>query len=204
MTTADNPNNPRPAYTRNRWITLLQASFGLSFWLFAGFALVMGTLCYIVLGPVAFSSAVTKDLQQLLGILPRVVAALALAGFIWILMPRDRFSQLVGRYRGFTGLVLAEMAGIITPGGPASAFPFLAIIGRAGADRGILVAYITSWALLGIQRVLVWDLPFMGAELTTTRFLVSLPLPIIAGLIAQRIPLPLSFGEPQQQEQGRP
>jgi uncharacterized membrane protein YraQ (UPF0718 family) len=187
----------------NRWKILLRTSFGMSFWFFAAFALVMGILCYFVLGPEAFNEAVSNDLRQLLDILPRIVAALTLAGFIWILIPRDRFSNLVGRYRGFTGLVLAEIAGIITPGGPASAFPLLAIMGRAGADRGMLVTYITSWALLGIQRLLVWDLPFMGAEITTTRFLASLPLPIIAGLIAQRIRLPLTFGESQASDQPR-
>lgn len=177
----------------------MQASFGFSFWLFAGFAILMGIICYHVLGPAIFKEAVAHDIQQLLAIMPRVVAALTLAGFIWILMPRDRFSQLVGRYKGFSGLVLAEAAGIITPGGPSSAFPFLAIIGRAGADRGIMITYITSWALLGVQRILVWDLPFMGAEITATRFLVSLPLPIIAGLIAQRIPFPMKLGDSEGQ-----
>ena len=180
----------------NRWITLLRTSFGMSFWLFAGFAALTGTLCYFIMGAEAFDAAVSNDIAQLVGILPRVIAALTLAGFIWILMPRDKFSRLVGRYRGFSGLVLAEIAGIITPGGPSSAFPFLAIIGRAGADRGVLVCYITSWAILGIQRIFVWDLPFMGAEITTTRFLVSLPLPILAGLIAQRLPFTLAFGDP--------
>jgi len=188
---------PESAHHSNRWIILLRTSFGPSFWAFAAFALAMGVLCYFVLGPEGFNEAVSNDLQQLIDILPRIVAALTLAGFIWILLPRDRISNMVGRYRGFTGLVLAEIAGIITPGGPASAFPFLAIIGRAGADRGILVTYISSWALLGIQRILVWDLPFMGAEMTTTRFLACLPLPILAGLIAQRIPLPLTFGDSQ-------
>jgi len=181
------------AQKNNRWKILLRTSFGPSFWVFAGFALAMGIICYFVLGPDAFNEAVSNDIQQLINILPRIVAALTLAGFIWILIPKDRLSNMVGRYHGFNGLVLAEIAGIITPGGPASAFPFLAIMSRAGADRGMLVTYITSWALLGIQRILVWDLPFMGAEMTTTRFLVSLPLPILAGMIAQQIRLPLSF-----------
>lgn len=63
-----------------------------------------------------------------------------------------------------------------------------------------MVAYITSWAILGIQRILVWDLPFMGAEITITRFMVSIPLPIIAGLIAQRLPFPLIIGDEQEQK----
>ena len=91
---------PKP----NRWLLLLRASFGMSFWLFAGFAVLMGTLCYHILGPEAFSTAVNNDVAELVGILPRVIAALTLAGFIWILMPKDKFSKLVGRYRGFGGL----------------------------------------------------------------------------------------------------
>ena len=194
MSAEANTTTP-PIPFKKRLNILFKASFGLSFWLFAGFALIMGIICYHVLGPDTFKEAFAKDFDRLLSILPRVIAALTLAGFIWILMPRDRFSKLVGRYSGFTGLVLAEIAGIITPGGPVSAFPFLAIIGKAGADRGIMVTYITSWALLGIQRLFVWDLPFMGADITATRFLVSLPLPIIAGLIAQRLPLSFTPGD---------
>ena len=89
--------------------------------------------------------------------------------------------------------MLATAAGIITPGGPASAFPFLAILAGLGADIGILVAYITSWALIGIQRIIVWDMPFMGADFSLLRLLVSLPLPILAGIVARRLPLTVSF-----------
>lgn len=176
------------------------AAFGKTFWIFAGFALLMGVLTHNILGPEMFHEALANDINHLLGIMPRVVAALTLAGFIWILMPKDKFSDMVGRYRGMKGLMLAEVAGFITPGGPTAAFPFLAIIGRAGADRGVMVTYITSWAILGIQRILVWDLPFMGAEITLTRFLVSIPLPIIAGLIAQRLPFPMIIGDEQDQK----
>jgi uncharacterized membrane protein YraQ (UPF0718 family) len=194
--------NPAPIKIpiKKRLHILLRASFGFTFWLFAGFAILMGMICYFHLGAEVFTEAVIHDVDNLLGIMPRVVAALTLAGFIWILMPRDKFSKLVGRYKGFSGLVLAEVAGIITPGGPSAAFPFLAIIGRAGADKGVMITYITSWALLGIQRVLVWDLPFMGADITTTRFLVTLPLPIIAGLIAQRLPLNIKLGKDEEQK----
>ena len=89
------------------------------------------------------------------------------------------------------GLIIATAAGIVTPGGPASAFSLLVIVASAGADRGILITYITSWALLAVQRIIVWDLPFMGAEFSAIRFLVCLPLPILAGMIARRLPLSL-------------
>jgi uncharacterized membrane protein YraQ (UPF0718 family) len=132
--------------------------------------------------------------------LPRVAVAQVVAGFVWVLMPHDRVSQLVGPDGGRRGLVIATIAGIITPGGPASAFSLLVLIGSVGGDRGILVAYISSWAMLGLQRILVWDLPLMGVEFSVIRFLVCLPLPILAGWIARRIPLRLRLVEHSVQQ----
>lgn len=188
--------------SRDWWLALLRESFGRSFWLFAAFALLLAVICYAVLGRAAFVNAVTGDFTLLGSMLPRVAAALTVAGFVWVLLPRDRFSELVTRMDGLRGLLIAEAAGIITPGGPASAFPFLAVIGGAGADRGVLVTYITGWATLGLQRILVWDLPFMGTEFAATRFLVCLPLPILAGMIARRLPLSLTLAEPARPAEG--
>lgn len=159
----------------------------------------MAVICYTVLGPDTFNSAVSGDLELLGDTLPRVAAAQIVAGFVWILLPRDRLAGLVGTDSGLRGLILATAAGIATPGGPASAFALLAIVAGAHADRGILVTYITSWALLAVQRIIVWDLPFMGAEFSATRFLVCLPLPILAGMIARRLPLSLVLAEPPSQ-----
>ena len=177
--------------SRDWWAGLLRESFGVSFLLFAAFAIVMGLTCYILLGPERFDGAVSGSLELVGNTLPRVVAAQFVAGFVWAMLPRDRFSQLADANFSLRGLVIATAAGIITPGGPTSAFSLLAIAAGAGADRGILITYITSWALLAVQRIIVWDLPFMGAEFSVTRFLVCLPLPILAGIIARRLPLSL-------------
>ena len=96
------------------------------------------------------------------------------------------------------GLLIATMAGTITPGGPSSAYALLALLGAAGADRGAMIAYIAAWATLGLQRMLVWDVPFMGGEFAILRFAVCLPLPIIAGLIARRLPLTLHLRDQPQ------
>ncbi len=188
---------------RDWWISVLGESFGLSFWLFAAFALLAAVISYVILGPESFDDAVSENLAQLGFMLPRVAVAQVVAGFVWVLMPHDRVSQLVGPDGGRRGLVIATMAGIITPGGPASAFSLLVLIGSVGGDRGILVAYISSWAMLGLQRILVWDLPLMGVEFSVIRFLVCLPLPILAGLIARRLPLRLRLVEHPEQQDGR-
>ena len=169
-------------------------------WLFAAFAIGMGLLCYFVLGPERFGGAVSATFELVGNTLPRVAAAQFVAGFVWAMLPRDRISQLADANHGLRGLAIATAAGIITPGGPTSAFSLLAIAAAAGADRGILITYITSWGLLAVQRIIVWDLPFMGAEFSAMRFLVCLPLPILAGMIARRLPVSLVLVEtpPQQ------
>ena len=54
-----------------------------------------------------------------------------------------------------------------------------------GADTGAAIAFITSWTLLGYARILVWELPFFGGEFVIWRTIISLPLPIVAGLLAR-------------------
>ena len=183
---------------QSRWPDLIRKSFDKSFWIFVGVAAGMSILCYIVLGPDTFTSVIARDRVLLEGLLPRVAAAQIVAGFVWVLLPRDRMTEIMQRNRGKRGLILAAAAGAITPGGPASAFPFLVILAGTGADRGILVTYITAWALLGMQRIIVWDIPFMGIEFSMFRLFISIPLPIIAGMIARRLPftLPLASGPP--------
>ncbi len=184
-----------PARERIDWPELLRQSFGQSFWFFVALALGMAGICYLVMGPVAFAEAVARDRDLLADLVPRVTAAQILAGMLWVLLPRERMSRFLKRNQGRRGLLIAATAGAVTPGGPAAAFPFLVILASSGADRGILVAYITSWAILGIQRIIVWDIPLMGIDFSVLRFLVSLPLPIVAGMLARRLPLSVSFEE---------
>ena len=176
-----------PQTDQIHWRELLRKSLDRNFFLFAAAAAAAAMAAYVVHDADTFSSILERDRILLIDLLPRVAAAQLLAGFLWVLLPRDRMSDFMQRNKGKRGLVLAMAAGAITPGGPASAFPFLAILAGSGADRGILVTYITSWAILGAQRIIVWDIPFMGIEFSMFRLLISLPLPIIAGLLARRM-----------------
>jgi uncharacterized membrane protein YraQ (UPF0718 family) len=101
----------------------------------------------------------------------------------------------MGAQSGFAGLLLATLAGLMTPGGPMASFPMVLVLAVAGADRGALIAYITSWALLGFQRTLVWELPVLGADFALLRLAVCLPLPLLAGVLARRLTLPLVLPE---------
>jgi hypothetical protein len=46
-----------------------------------------------------------------------------------------------------------------------------------------MAAYLTAWSLLGWNRLLVWELPLLGAPFTVARWTVSLLAPIAVGLM---------------------
>ena len=58
---------------------------------------------------------------------------------------------------------------------------------RAGADWAPLITYITAWSILSMPRILIFEIPFVGGELASVRYLSTLILPPIAGLLARYI-----------------
>lgn len=179
-------------------IAVLRRAFGKSFFTFLGFAVATGVACYFVRGPEATLQAIEEEFELLGSMLPRVFVALSIASIIWAMLPRDQIAGLVGKDSGMRGLLIALGAGTFTPGGPSSAFPLLAVLAGAGADRGALVCYITAWATLGVQRIIIWDMPLMGADFATLRFLAGLAIPIVAGLIARWLAWPINIPEPDE------
>ena len=166
-------------------------AFGPSFLMFLSAALASGGLAYHLKGGAVLAAAAATGADQLLSILPKMCAALVIAGCVSVLLPRAWVARWIGGRSGFGSLLLAELAGLFTPGGPVTAFSLIAALKVAGAERGVLVAYAVGWALLGVQRVLIWELPLLGSDFAITRYLVSLPLPILAALLARRIRLDL-------------
>jgi len=71
----------------------------------------------------------------------------------------------------------------VTPGGPFSQFPLVASMWKMGAAPGPLAAYLTSWALLGVNRVIVYEWPFMGPTFTTIHLATCLVAPPAIGLV---------------------
>ena len=101
--------------SRSWWAGLLRDSFGVGFWGFAAFAGLSGLACYVLLGAETFGVAVEEDLDLLLRAVPRIVAALGVAGLVWVMLPRDRLMRLIGSGSGLRGLAIAAAAGIVTP-----------------------------------------------------------------------------------------
>jgi uncharacterized membrane protein YraQ (UPF0718 family) len=117
----------------------------------------------------------------------RLLAAFVLAGFVQVLLPKNLIIKWVGAESGMRGILIASSVGAITPGGPMVSFPLVASLFKLGAGYGPLIAYLTSWSVLSFFRIAIWEIPFMGIKFTALRFFVSLILPVVAGLSAQKI-----------------
>lgn len=122
---------------------------------------------------------------EVLHLMPRLAVGVIGSGFIAQALPQDQMISWFGAGSGFTGVTLAAIAGALTPGGPVVGFALGAAAFKAGAGAPQVLAFVTGWSLYTLNRMLVWELPFMPAWFVKIRVLVSLPFPfIVAGLAA--------------------
>jgi uncharacterized membrane protein YraQ (UPF0718 family) len=126
-----------------------------------------------------------NGLSMLWFVLPRLIPALILAGMLQVLVPQEVVSRHLGREGGLRGILIASVAGILTPGGPMVTVPFLVALANSGAAMAPMVAYMTSWSLFGMQRIIAWEAPLMGWRFVAVRVLPSLAFPVIAGWLVK-------------------
>jgi len=167
---------------------MLKQAFNAPFFIFAALALVSGTVCYLALGREIFLGSLQEDIGLLADVIPKLGAAVLIAAFVQALLPPNFFARYMGEETGLKGLTFATAAGAVTPGGPMTSFPLVSMLQNTGTGRGALIAYVTSWTTMGLQRVFMWEVPLMGSEFAIIRFVASMPLPVIAGLVSRLVP----------------
>jgi uncharacterized membrane protein YraQ (UPF0718 family) len=135
--------------------------------------------CSIV--SIARSKAATREILHLL---PRLALGVIGSGFIAKALPQAQIVGLLGSGSGVLGVALAALAGALTPGGPVVGFALGAAALKAGAGLPQVMSFVTGWSLYTLNRMLIWELPFMPSWFVRLRILVSLPFPFItAGLV---------------------
>jgi uncharacterized membrane protein YraQ (UPF0718 family) len=126
-----------------------------------------------------------EDAWLFLSILPKVLLGCAIGGFVRLLIARETIEKHVGEGSGVKGLAIAAGIGTLFPAGPFTIFPLAAVMVLSGADRGAAIAFVSGWLLLGINRAIIWEMPFFGMDFVLFRFLISMPMPILLGLLAR-------------------
>jgi len=134
-----------------------------------------------------FFEILGADFKLFLAMQPKVLAACVIAALVAVLLPRELVARWVGAESGWLGLLIGALSGAILPGGPITIFPVASALLVVGANAGVIVAFITSWTLLGYSRALVWELPIFGLDFLIWRSVAAIPLPFIAGILARLV-----------------
>jgi len=156
----------------------------ISFIIMAILVLILGTVTFTNHGISGLNEGLKETFHLLKRITPQIILGLTAAGLIQVVIPSHLIARWIGEGSGITGILIATGAGALTPAGPFVSFPIVASLYKGGAGIGPLTAYVIAWGILPIHRVLIWELPLMGPSFTSTRYLASIVLPIIGGLIA--------------------
>lgn len=124
----------------------------------------------------------------------RLVLGFILGGLIQVLIPSPVIAEWLGPTSGMKGILIASYTGIIMTGGPFVAMPVIASIYAAGAGPGPVIALLVSMNLLSLPGLFTWAIPFLGAKIALTRYVVCLFIPPIIGLAGAAIYPLLSLG----------
>jgi uncharacterized membrane protein YraQ (UPF0718 family) len=135
--------------------------------------------------PQAASRGLSATGALILEITPRMIAAFTLAGLFQAVIPQEVIVRWMGHGSGLKGILIGMSLGGITPGGPMTHFPVIASLFKMGVGVGPLVAYLTAWSLFGLQRVIMWEIPFLGPKVVILRFAVSFLFPFVAGWLCE-------------------
>jgi uncharacterized membrane protein YraQ (UPF0718 family) len=106
------------------------------------------------------------------------------SGFLAEMLPHDLVARWLGPGSGFSGTLIASLAGALTPGGPMVGFALGGAALKGGASAPHVIAYVTAWALFAVPRLFLWEIPMMPARAVWLRVGVSLPLPFLAAWAA--------------------
>jgi uncharacterized membrane protein YraQ (UPF0718 family) len=148
-------------------------------------AVALGGLLWIKRGHEETVVAMRKALDRALRVLPRLAVAVLTAGFVARLIPSDVVVEHIGPDSGLSGTLIAMLVGGFIPSGPIISFPLVVVLSQAGAGTVQLVTLLTAWSVFAIHRVIIYEIPLMGARFSMIRLVCSLPLPLIAaGLTA--------------------
>jgi len=131
-----------------------------------------------------FKTGVKAGTFDFLRLAPRLTIGVLGSGYIAAIMPQELIAKWLGPGSGVAGTAIATLAGALTPGGPIIGFAIGVAALKSGAAPPQVVAYVTAWSLISLQRLVLWELPMMPARVVWLKTMAALPLPFIAAWIA--------------------
>jgi hypothetical protein len=162
--------------------------------------LIINVLLWVLVAALALTAAVrskalfregaTEGVRDFVVLLPRILIGVVGSGYIAAVMPQDLITTWIGPGSGVLGIVIATLAGAVTPGGAVVGFSVGAAALKGGGGAPQVIAYSTAWSLYSLTRLINWEVAMMPANVVWLRAAVSIPLPLLAGLGAMLLGRP--------------
>lgn len=118
--------------------------------------------------------------------LPILFLAFLMMGCVELLLPADLTERWLSDAAGWRGIIIAWIAGALTPAGSVVGLPLIAALSKAGAGLSVLITYMVSLALLSAIRFPM-EVGIVGWRLAILRFTVCLFVPPLTGIITLTI-----------------
>jgi len=112
--------------------------------------------------------------------------AIAVAGLLQVLIPKDIASKYLGEAAGFKGILLGWLIGSIVPGAPYVSLPLGASLLKVGADIAPVMTLILSSMVVAITRI-PYEIAFIDWKFALLRVLACVFVPPVGGLIVRYI-----------------
>jgi uncharacterized membrane protein YraQ (UPF0718 family) len=161
--------------------------FDASLWLLLSVCLLLAALAWARGGAPLVQEGFAGGGRMLLRYSLLMALSFLAAAFAELLLPQQWMRQALGETAGLRGILLGTGLGMLTPAGPFIAMPIAAVMLRAGAAVGPVIAFVTAWSLLALHRFVAWEIPILGWQFATLRYGVSLVVPVLVGLAARAL-----------------
>ena len=113
-----------------------------------------------------------------------LVVSFVVIGQIQVLLSKERIDNWLGKYSGVKGIAISAIAGGLIPGGPYVYYPFARSFTEKGLPAYILIAFLFGKHIYDFSRIPM-EITLIDPQIALIRNLITLPIPIIAGLLAE-------------------
>jgi len=127
--------------------------------------------------------ALKEGKKLLFAVLPLLLCAFVLVGFMNILIPEKALQAWLGAESGWKGLLIGPAIGALVQGGPYAFFPLFDALFRESVTIGTAIAMITAWGMINVGH-LPYEFTFLGPRFVMLKYALYLAVPSLAGLLA--------------------
>jgi len=128
-----------------------------------------------------FNNSINTAVQSALMLL----ASFIIIGQIQVLLSKEILNKWLQKFSGIRGIIISAFAGGLFPGGPYIYYPFILSFKEKELPFYILITFLFGKQVYDFSRIPM-EVSLVDSNIALIRNLITIPIPIIVGLLAQR------------------